>query len=90
MKILNVQMPNGMLASGTFEEWTAALLGGLSQEQMVKTVERLQQIQGARALVQTAALPNQSESLLMAPRNVIMKAEPGSLGAMLGGRNGRV
>ena len=85
MRILNVQLSNGVLTSGTFEEWLAAVLGGLTPEQMTKTVERLQQIQGAQAM---AALPGPPGSVVSSPRHVIMKAEPGSLGAILGGRRG--
>ena len=81
MKILNVQLPNGTLASGTFEEWAAAMLAGFTPEQMVKTVERLHQIQGARAM---QALPAPPGVLMRSPKHVVMDAEPGLLGAMLG------
>ena len=85
MKILNVKLPNGAVASGTFEEWTVALLGGLTQEQMTAVVERMHQIQGAKAM---QALPAPSGILMQAPAHTIMKAEPGALGAILGGRRG--
>jgi len=79
MRVLNVKLPNGDLVSAPFEEWCAALLFSLPPEALAKVIERLQMVKSAGSW----QIPGQA--LAETPRHVIMKADPGVLGARLRG-----